>query len=207
MRQNSRLLGRAEAEFAFERPLAHQQEQTVDDLAMLLRERVPGAWNILFEQHFDRVYRYALAHLSDTHQAEDVAATTFERALSAIDRYSERGKPLVAWLYGIARNVVMEEYRRQSTANRRPRVISMFSMKKRATIEFEAARQASDSVDGCLDLRKALDELTGPQREVVLLRYMVGLSAAEVGRITGREVGGVYALQARALATLRRRMK
>ena len=59
----------------------------------------------------DRVYRYALGRLFCREAAEDVAAATFDRALATIDTYSYRGRPALAWLYGIARNVVNETRR------------------------------------------------------------------------------------------------
>lgn len=205
MQYNSRLVGRAGGELALGRAPAQQQEQTVDDLATLLRERAPGAWEMLFEQHFDQIYRYARAQLSDRHAAEDAAAATFERAVSAIERYSDRGRPLIAWLYGIARNVMLEEYRRQKSAKARSKVVSLFGLKPKEEMEASLG-QVGDDVEGWLDLRKELSEITDAQREVILLRYIVGLSAGDTARVMGREVGAVYALQARALATLRRRM-
>ena len=82
-----------------------------EELARLLRARSVSAWETLFERHFDRIYRYALARLRSRETAEDVAAATFDRALATIDSYAYRGRPALAWLYGIARNVVKETRR------------------------------------------------------------------------------------------------
>ena len=57
-----------------------------------------------------------------------------------------------------------------------------------------------------MDLEHALGHLTKIQREVVLLRYFAGLTAAETGQVIGRPETAVYALQARALAALRRQL-
>ena len=57
-----------------------------------------------------------------------------------------------------------------------------------------------------LDLRDALASLTRDQREAILLRYVVGLSAREAGAVLGRPEGAVYSLQSRALAALRRHL-
>ena len=57
-----------------------------------------------------------------------------------------------------------------------------------------------------IDLNDAMRRLTEIQREVVLLRYFAGLSAAETGQVIGRPETAVYALQARALAALRRQL-
>src|SRR5919108_4257610 len=84
-----------------------------EELARLLKARSVAAWETLFERHFDRVFRYALGRLLSREAAEDVAAATFDRAFSTIETYSYRGRPVLAWLYGIARNVVNESRRRE----------------------------------------------------------------------------------------------
>ena len=180
-----------------------------EELARLLKERSIAAWEFLFERHFDRVYRYALGRLLSREAAEDVAAATFDRALAIIDSYSYRGRPALAWLYGIARNVVKETRRndiRQQGAgllrglfghpngHRPDHVLPLLQMDR------------SDAAVSRIDLTHAIGCLTEIQREVVLLRYFAGLSATETGQIIGRPETAVYALQARALAGLRRQL-
>jgi RNA polymerase sigma factor (sigma-70 family) len=57
-----------------------------------------------------------------------------------------------------------------------------------------------------MDLARAMGRLTDTQRQVILLRYFAGLSACETGQVVGRPETAVYALQARALAALRRQL-
>jgi RNA polymerase sigma-70 factor (ECF subfamily) len=57
-----------------------------------------------------------------------------------------------------------------------------------------------------LDLRDALAKLPANQREVVILRFLVGLSAQEVAEVVGKKPAAVYSLQARAILALRERI-
>ncbi len=77
-----------------------------EEIVRQLKTRSLATWEMLFEGHFDLVYRYALGRLFCREAAEDVAAATFDRALRTINSYSYRGRPILAWLYGIAGNIV-----------------------------------------------------------------------------------------------------
>jgi RNA polymerase sigma-70 factor, ECF subfamily len=198
------------------RPLAgddlHTSEVVASDeeeLARLLRARSLAAWEALFERHFDRIYRYALARLRSCEAAEDVAAATFHRALATIDSYSYQGRPILAWLYGIARNVVKETRR----SDMRQQAIGLLERLVRGSNGHRPSDALSFlEVDGAealvaqIDLENAMRQLTDIQREVVFLRYVAGLSATETGLAVGRPETAVYALQARAVAALRRQL-
>jgi RNA polymerase sigma-70 factor (ECF subfamily) len=58
-----------------------------------------------------------------------------------------------------------------------------------------------------IDLRTALAKLPGNQREVVILRFLVGLSAQEVAELMGRKPAAIYSLQARAILALREQIR
>jgi RNA polymerase sigma-70 factor, ECF subfamily len=178
-----------------------------EELARLLKQRSMAAWETLFERHFDRIYRYALGRLSSRESAEDTAAATFDRALATIDSYSYRGRPILAWLYGIAANVVRETLRGESRHH---------GSLLRGSLDGTVAHQPDHRLYGPdvdtaalasrIDLDHAIRRLTNDQREVVLLRYFAGLSALETGQVMRRPETAIYALQARALAALRRQL-
>ena len=119
------------------------------------------------------------------------------------------GAPALAWLYGIARNVV-KETRRTTCANRRTESWKTRSIAMTATVPPAALLPLqADGTEGLasrMDLDHAMGCLTDTQREVVRLRYFAGLSATETGQVIGRPETAVYALQARALAALRRHL-
>lgn len=167
-----------------------------------LKARSSEAWAHFYDTHYDKIHRYALLRLGRHEAAEDAAAITFQRALSAVDSYQDRGRPLLAWLYGIARNVVREAQRAASKHRAEP-----LDDVRIAAVARSVAGPDADATLRILDLQAALGDLTDDQREVLLLRSVTGLSAAETAAIIGKSEGAVYALQARAVEALRRLME
>jgi RNA polymerase sigma-70 factor (ECF subfamily) len=174
-----------------------------------LKARRPDAWAALYDTHYRQIHRYAFVRGGSREVAEDLAATVFSRALTAIDAYSYSGRPLLAWLYGIARNVVSEHRREASRASAGSLARAVRdSLGARGPLIPDGSSGAADPallIEG-LDLRHALARLTRDQREAILLRYVAGLSAREAGAVLGRPEGAVYSLQSRALAALRRHL-
>jgi RNA polymerase sigma-70 factor (ECF subfamily) len=114
-----------------------------------------------------------------------------------LPRYEERGLPFGAWLFRIARARLIDHWRRQG---RRPLV---------ALEDTETGPQLSqdipeDEIAVSEMIQRALRVLTEEQREVVVLRFLVGMSLEEVARAMGKSVGAVKALQHRALSALAR---
>jgi RNA polymerase sigma-70 factor (ECF subfamily) len=173
------------------------------EFAERLRVRAHDAWEVLFERHYDRVYRYALVKAGNVQVAEDVASITFQRALDGIEKYAYTGRPILAWLYGIASNVVKEEAR----ASRRRQGNGMLSSIRSLVAGSSSDAGDTDGIAGWLDFCQALKGLTDLQREVIILRYVSGLSASETARAISRPETAVYALQSRAVAALRRKLR
>ncbi len=189
------------------------------------RARSPEAWTEIYNKHYVAIFRYVHARVFDETTAEDLASAVFAGALKGIDSYRYRGRPLLAWLYRIARNVVAS-HQRQLLASRGedpkqgldlPRRVLRHLMRQSQGHEAQAVDAGRASVSSSeddpatmvdsLDLRNALAELSGNQREVVILRFLVGLSAQEVAEVIGKKPAAVYSLQARAILALREQLK
>jgi len=152
----------------------------------------------LYDLYAERIYRYALLRVADAHIAEDITSDVFLRALEGLRSFEYRGVPFVAWLYRIARDRVVDYYRR--------------SVRRGATIPFdEGAGLSAEPTDQVVlrgsqlqELHHAVEQLTEEQRLVVVLRFLDGQSLAEVARQLGKTEGAVKSLQHRALAALGR---
>lgn len=153
----------------------------------LLQQRDPAAWSALFEREHGAVFRCALAFAGEPAAAEDITAQAFLEAMEGIARYRDRGRPLRAWLFAIARHRAIDWLR----ARRR----DPGGAPEQATPG--PGEQAGEAI-------AALSLLTLEQREVVYLRFIEGYSTDEAARLTGRSPGAVKALQHRALQRLRR---
>jgi RNA polymerase sigma-70 factor, ECF subfamily len=158
------------------------------------------AFERLYSLYFDRVYRYVRLRLDNPADAEDVTATVFYRAWSRIDRFSPKHDASFAvWLYRLARNLIVDTYRRA-------RVVLPLERASEHDAGGEPAGDAENEVEWRLtiaELRAALQALTDEQREVVVLRFVEGLSARAVGEIMGKQEGTVRGMQHRAIEALR----
>jgi RNA polymerase sigma-70 factor, ECF subfamily len=150
------------------------------------------AFGELFERHYAAVFRVARSRLPDA-LAEDAAAETFTRAWAALPRYKRTGAPFVAWLYGIARNVAADAARRASRSD------GHADLEDRPHDPW--VRHAEERA-----LADALAALPEEQRQVIELKYLVGLTNDEVGAALGKKPGAVNAQQWRALRALQREL-
>jgi RNA polymerase sigma-70 factor (ECF subfamily) len=141
-----------------------------------------------------------LARTGATHEAEDLTADVFVRAMEALDRYEERGLPFVAFLFRVARNAAIDKSRRT-----RPDMSIdelLHHPESGQDVEAEAVRSVERDA-----LVEAMSKLKPDYRDVLLLRFVEGYGAADVGRMTGRSEGAVRTLQHRALERLRRELE
>lgn len=184
----------------------------------------PEAWAKIYVSNYRPVYRYIRARIFDDQTAQDLTASVFVEAITSIRSYSYRGRPLLAWLCRLARNIVADHRARlaRERASGEKRVVGI----PQAIVRGLASRFRRDDGDidsvsvalvaqphtepstvaERLDLRDAIKSLTRDQREVIILRYHVGLSTHEISRVMGRAPSAVYSLAARALLTLKRRL-
>lgn len=158
-----------------------------------------GAWAAIYETNFPPVYRYVHARIFDEPAAADVAANVFVAAIGGIRSYTYRGRPILAWLYRIAHNLV-GEYRRKNIreSSRNLGAVNPLPPGNGSHLNGDPAGMVED-----LDLRKAIQNLPEKQREALVLRFYVGLSTPEIAQLMGKQPAAVYSLQARAVASLR----
>jgi len=154
-------------------------------------------WTQIYQCYYPKIYAYLSRRLGNTNPVEDIVADVFLRAVEGIGSFSYRGTSLLAWLYRIAHNQMVDHLRRKAKLNTRP-------LTEEALAEIATSEDTTEGVLIRKELNAALKNLTEDQRQVVLLKFFGGLSNAEVARIIGKSEGAVKALQHRALASLRR---
>lgn len=167
------------------------------DLVARLKACDEAAIRQVYRQYADAIYRYALYQGGDEHLAEDVAGEVFVRMLESIGTYTYRGTPISAWLYRIARNLVIDQQRR---GNR----LKPLDQVEHTDFVSDNPVDLAERRLGWEELRSALSELTDEQRDVVVLKFVEDLQNQQVAAIVGKNEGSVKALQHRALRSLRR---
>ena len=155
-----------------------------------------AAFGALYRRYLDRVYGYAFYLLGDHHDAEDATERTFLAALDAIGRFRDEGATFRSWLFRIAHNQIANALR--SRARRRAAPLDAVA---EPVADADPAREAG-AADDARRVRGALAELSEDRRQVIVLRFVDGLSAREIGAVLGRSEGAVRVLQHRALREL-----
>lgn len=179
------------------------REITDDDIKLIAvkaSNNDADAFSQLYRLYFPQVFTFINFRVSSREDAEDLANAVFEKALGAIDRYRPKPAQFSTWLYTIAKNCIIDHYR-----------------KRRLPVDAEAEAEVVPCADVSSDpvacvlseerkrtLREALLALTPDQREVVECRFFFELSILETAEAMGKTEGAVKALQFRALEGLHR---
>ena len=162
----------------------------------------PIAFDGLYLLFADRIFRYLLARLGQAEMAEEIVSQVFLHLMEKIDRYQIAPKDnatiFPAWLYRLTHNKMVDVLRRT---------------KRREHVGIEQAEEIAepksllDVVEEQLDFEQLLHSLkllNEQQRQVLLLRFIEGLSIAETAQILQKSEGAIKALQHRSLENLRR---
>lgn len=149
------------------------------------------------------VLRYARARLGGGRHptAEDVAQEICLAVATSIGNYVDRGRPFLAFVYGIASNKVADAHRALSRELSHPT-----DDVPDIAQNYETPEEYALVSDGSNRVRELLDLLSEKSREVIILRVFVGLSAEETAEIVGSTPGAVRVAQHRALAALRKNL-
>ncbi|NIM05282.1 MAG: sigma-70 family RNA polymerase sigma factor [Armatimonadetes bacterium] len=172
--------------------------QNEESLVQRAKQHDQAALTQLYEENFDKIYRYIVLKIGDRTEAEDMTQQVFLKAFKSISGYKSKGNPFSSWLFRIAHNQVVDYWRKKS---------------KRATVPLEETLVGSSNSSPGSDAERKMDieslvaatkRLTGLQREVVSLRFAGGLSVAQVAKAMGKSEGAIKALQHSAIISLRK---
>jgi RNA polymerase sigma-70 factor (ECF subfamily) len=158
----------------------------------------PDAFGKLYELHVEKIYNYIYYRLGNRHDAEDLTAKVFYRALNHIPRYNHKGKPFAAWLYRIAHNLVANWYRDHS--RRQEVALDNVSLKSDRR---ETPHHAAELSDESEILLAALQKLPLERQKLLTLKFADRMSNAEIGQIMGRSEGAIKSLYHRTLISLK----
>lgn len=156
----------------------------------------------LYVQHHEQIFRYIWSKVGDANLAEDLTGEVFMRMVSRISTYRPAGVPFQAWLYRIARNLIIDYIRKTSSST----VIPFDNMAQMQ----ESGASPPSLVESKITVEKlqfALGKIEHEQAEVIRLRFLVGLQVNEVAERLQKTPAAVKALQHRGLAALRFAMR
>ena len=149
----------------------------------------------IYEQHYGAVYNYVYRILLHRQNTEDVVSKTFFKAMEAFSRYNEKKASVLGWLCGIAHNCAIDFLRSQAV---------------RGTLSLDELDLPADTRDAWADSETEseawdiLRQLRPPERELLTMRYWLGLSDREIGQRLGVNEKAVSARFHRVLEKCRK---
>jgi len=168
---------------------------------MILMENLKKKYSKIYDQYIAKIYRFIFIKVNSQEIAEDLASETFLRGWERLKELDGKIDNLPAFLYQIARNLVVDHYREKNHTN----LVSADSSQIADPRNDLGEKVAFDS-----DLRIILATMTGlsdDYREVINLHYLDDLSIKETAQILNRPEGTVRVMLHRALKELREQLK
>jgi RNA polymerase sigma-70 factor (ECF subfamily) len=151
----------------------------------------------LYNEHAQALFGFLVYRTGDRSLAEDVLTDTFVRVLRTTRQFDHRrGGTEKTWLYTIALNVIRDHCRRRAAEGR----------------ALQRARQLKDlgeedspmaTVEERDSLHRAMEVLSGAEREAIALRFGAGMTAPEIAQVTDERVSTVEGRLYRGLRKLR----
>jgi RNA polymerase sigma-70 factor (ECF subfamily) len=160
------------------------------------------AFGILYERYVRKIYNYIYYRTGNVNEAEDLTAKVFHRAFRHIETYHQRGVPFSAWLYRIAHNLVANWYRDRS----RKKEVALDDQLP-SSYQFDFPESAIEKTQESEKLIKALRKLPPERQQLVILKFVEGLSNAEIGLIMRKSEGAIKSLYHRTLESLRKEVE
>ena len=149
------------------------------------------ALRFLYVSYADNVYGYVRSIVRDDYEAEDVTQHVFAKLMVVLPKYEQRSVPFAAWILRVARNVAVDHMRAR-------RAIPCEEVR-----ELDERKDFGDSQQTSIALREALETLPEEQREVIVLRHLVGLSPGEIAGRMGKSEPSIHGLHHRGRGALR----
>jgi RNA polymerase sigma-70 factor (ECF subfamily) len=170
-----------------------------DERALIeLAKRDPETFGLLYERYVGKIYSYIYYRTGNEHDAEDLTARVFVRALKRLSTYTDRGLPFSAWLYRIAHNLVANWHRDQS----RRKVVPLDETLVNG-LQSEAPEYAAENRQEEEFLLETIRRLPAERQQVLVLKFIEHMSNAEIGAVLNRSEGAIKSLYHRTLLSLR----
>jgi RNA polymerase sigma-70 factor, ECF subfamily len=172
-------------------------QQSITHFIVRAKQGDTAAIGELYECYRLGVYRYLFYRSGDTHIADDLTSEVFIRMIRALSGYKLQDGSFQAWLYQIAHNLLNDYYRKASNRNQVELEENMLNDPL-----FRRSRPVEHSLNS-VALNQALKVLSSEQRDVIVMRFISGMSIAEVAQSIHKSEDAVKGLQRRALSSLR----
>ncbi|GAC1637882.1 MAG: hypothetical protein NVS9B11_01340 [Candidatus Dormibacteraceae bacterium] len=159
-------------------------------------KRDPRQFGALYDRHFQQIYRFVYSRVREQTAAEDVTSEIFMKALKAMPRYQDTGRPFAAWLYQIAVNAIADRYR----TLRPSQPLDDFHNLSVAGPALEDLAAHRDEIRRIWGLVEALP---AQQKTALVLKFQEDMKIEDIAVAMGKTSGAVKLLIHRGVSRLR----
>lgn len=167
----------------------------VDALVFAAQEGDKDAFGKLYDLFFEAIYRYIFFRVPAA-EVDDLCELVFIKAWMNLEKYEKRDVQFSAWIFRIAHNAIID-FRRQH------RSLAVMDENLEDKSENNAPKLSTEKALASREVREAVEQLKEPYKQVITLKFLIGLSNPEIAEILGEREGNVRVLQFRALKELK----
>ncbi len=164
-------------------------------------QQTPESFGLLYDHYFPKIYNYIYHRVHNTQLAEDLVSETFYKALANIQKFKWRERSFACWLYTIARNQIVDTFRKVSPVL----LDESWAEDLPAKGDDPEEKVMQDAVKN--ELSAIIRTLSQDQQDALFLRFQEGLKIKEIALIMNKNEGAVKALLFRGLKNMRKRME
>ena len=172
----------------------------IDGEKQLIERAIGGeaeAFGLLYDRYQPQIYRFIYLKVGHREEAEDLTHQAFLSAWQNIEHYEQRAHPFSSWLYRIARNLIIDQYRARK--NKREQDLESIA-------ELRSEHSPELIVDTSLriaNVKQALQKIHPDYQDIIIMRFIEEMEIKEIAAALGKSVGAVKVAQHRALQKLK----
>ncbi len=174
-----------------------RRDSTIDHIVARCKAADRSALGELYDALVARVYRFVYFRVTSREDAEDLTEQIFVRIFEHIGQFDERGIPFEAWVFRIARNMIIDFYREHKVA--------VVPLEEALHVPDPGTSPEEQTVTALQmeDVRSAIPKLPETYGEIIVLKFIEELDNEEISRILEKPVSHVRVLQSRAIQKLK----
>ena len=156
----------------------------------------PRQFGALYDRHFQQIYRFVYSRVREQTAAEDVTSEIFMKALKAMPRYQDTGRPFAAWLYQISVNAIADRYRTLRPAQPLDDFHDL-------SVAGPALEDLASHRDEIRRIWALVEGLPIQQRTALVLKFQEDMKIEDIAVVMGKSAGAVKLLIHRGVSRLR----
>ena len=178
-----------------------KEEEKIRDLVNKAQNGDDHAFAEIYGRYFTPIYRFIYFKVGNREEAEDLTQTVFMKVFKSLDRFRFRDNPFSSWIYRIANNMVIDFFRKKKS-------LPLLD-ENPEDWQLEFADDALNPVEEAEELelawsaRQAIAEMKDPDRQVLVMRYIDGLSYKDIAETIGKTEEAVRQISSRSIRALK----